>query len=393
MYNFDQIIDRKGTNCEKYDFAVENGKPEGLLPLWVADMDFCVPEEVKESLHRAVDHGIFGYTEAKSDYYEAAAEWFAQHFGWRPQQEWLVRTPGVVFAIATAIRAFTSEGDSVLIQQPVYYPFAGMVQKNKRNLVVNPLVYTHGRYRMDFEDFEQKIVKNKVELFVLCSPHNPVGRVWSREELKQVGDICLRHNVLVVSDEIHCDFTYPGHPHTVFASMGKEFADNSIICTAPSKTFNMAGLQVSNIWIPNGEKKKAFADEMERCGYFSLNQLGIAACEAAYRHGGQWLSELKEYLKGNLDFMREYLEKELPRIRLVEPEGTYLVWLDCSGLGMTCEELEQFIVEKAGLWLDGGDMFGIGGEQFQRVNIACPRSILRQALDRLKAAVDDLQII
>ncbi len=391
MYDFDQIIERRGTGCEKYDFALENGKPEGLLPLWVADMDFCVPQEVKDSLHSVVEHGIFGYTEAKGSYYKAAAGWLEKHFGWRPMQEWLVRTPGVVFAIAAAIRAFTSEGESVLIQQPVYYPFAGMVRKNKRNLVVSPLVYTEGRYQMDFEDFEQKIIRNQVKLFVLCSPHNPVGRVWSREELKRVGDICLRHHVLVVSDEIHCDFTYPGYTHTIFASLGKDFADNSIICTAPSKTFNLAGLQASNIWIADANIRRAFADEVEKCGYFSLNLMAIAACEAAYRYGEQWLNELKTYLKENLDFVREYLRTQLPQIHLVEPEGTYLVWLNCKGLGLTSEELDQFIVEKAGLWLDGGTMFGSGGEQFQRLNIACPRSVLKQAFDQLKSAVGNLR--
>lgn len=395
-YNFAKIINRKGTNCLKYDFAVERGKPAEVLPLWVADMDFQVSEEITKSLHAAVEHGIYGYTQPKDPYYNAIMNWMKKNHQWETKREWIVKTPGVVFALGAAVKAFTKPGDAVLIQNPVYYPFTNIIRDNDRRVIDNTLVYekrvTEGKsqYSIDYEDFERKIVQENIKLFILCNPHNPVGRVWTREELQYLGEICLRHHVIVVSDEIHNDFVYPGFEHTVFANVDPRFAEFTVTCTAPSKTFNLAGLQISNIFIPNETLREAFQKEIDKTGYDEPNALGAVACEAAYRGGQEWLDQLRAYLLENLNFLRAYLQEKIPQIHLVEPEGTYLVWLDCSELGISGKELDQFIVEKAGLWLDGGAMFGPSGADFQRVNIACPRATLELALDKLKAAVDNL---
>ena len=395
-YNFDKIINRKGTNCLKYDYAVERGKPADVLPLWVADMDFTVSEEITKSLHAAVDHGIYGYTQPKDAYYNAITNWMEKNHNWKTKREWIMKTPGVVFALGAAVKAFTKPGDAVLIQNPVYYPFTNIIRDNDRRVIDNTLVYekrvTEGKsqYSIDYEDFERKIVQETIKLFILCNPHNPVGRVWNREELQYLGEICLRHHVIVVSDEIHNDFVYPGFEHTVFANVDPRFAEFTVTCTAPSKTFNLAGLQISNIFISNETLREAFQKEIDKTGYDEPNALGAVACEAAYRGGQEWLDQLRAYLLENLNFLRAYLQEKIPQIHLVEPEGTYLVWLDCSELGISGKELDQFIVEKAGLWLDGGAMFGPSGADFQRVNIACPRATLELALDKLKAAVDNL---
>ena len=395
-YNFDKIINRKGTNCLKYDYAVERGKPADVLPLWVADMDFTVSEEITKSLHAAVDHGIYGYTQPKDAYYNAITNWMEKNHNWKTKREWIMKTPGVVFALGAAVKAFTKPGDAVLIQNPVYYPFTNIIRDNDRRVIDNTLVYekrvTEGKsqYSIDYEDFERKIVQENIKLFILCNPHNPVGRVWTREELQYLGEICLRHHVIVVSDEIHNDFVYPGFEHTVFANVDPRFAEFTVTCTAPSKTFNLAGLQISNIFISNETLREAFQKEIDKTGYDEPNALGAVACEAAYRGGQEWLDQLRAYLLENLNFLRAYLQEKIPQIHLVEPEGTYLVWLDCSELGISGKELDQFIVEKAGLWLDGGAMFGPSGADFQRVNIACPRETLELALDKLKAAVDNL---
>ena len=395
-YNFDKIINRKGTNCLKYDYAVERGKPADVLPLWVADMDFTVSEEITKSLHAAVDHGIYGYTQPKDAYYNAITNWMEKNHNWKTKREWIMKTPGVVFALGAAVKAFTKPGDAVLIQNPVYYPFTNIIRDNDRRVIDNTLVYekrvTEGKsqYSIDYEDFERKIVQENIKLFILFNPHNPVGRVWTREELQYLGEICLRHHVIVVSDEIHNDFVYPGFEHTVFANVDPRFAEFTVTCTAPSKTFNLAGLQISNIFISNETLREAFQKEIDKTGYDEPNALGAVACEAAYRGGQEWLDQLRAYLLENLNFLRAYLQEKLPQIHLVEPEGTYLVWLDCSELGISGKELDQFIVEKAGLWLDGGAMFGPSGADFQRVNIACPRATLELALDKLKAAVDNL---
>lgn len=385
--DFDTVPNRRGTNCFKYDFAREMGMPEDVLPLWVADMDFPTAPAVLERLHALAEHGIFGYTGVKDAYFSAVHNWYAQRFGWETQRSWLVTTPGVVFAIAIAIRAFTQKGDAILIQQPVYYPFANKVTENDRQLVVNPLVLKNGRYEMDFADMERKIVDYHVKMLLLCSPHNPVGRVWTKEELLRVGEICQKHGVLVVSDEIHADFTYAGHTHRVFASVKSEFADFTITCTAPSKTFNLAGLQNSNIFIPNRQLRHAYKKELSACGCGGTNCMGMAACQAAYEAGADWLEQLKQYLAGNLAYIRQFLREKLPDIALIEPEGTYLVWLDLRKLGLTEQQQRQLIVQDAKLWLDTGTLFGQGGDGFERINIACPRTTIEQAMQRLEHAV------
>ena len=391
QYDFDSVIDRKNTNSLKYDFAVERGRPADVLPLWVADMDFRAPQPVLDALQKSVDHGIFGYSDVKSDYYNAISQWFLQRFHWQTQPEWLVKTPGVVFALAMAVRALTQPGDSVLVQPPVYYPFFGVVRDNDRTVVESELVYQDGRYIIDFEDFERKIVEHHVKLFLLCSPHNPVGRVWTLEELQKLGEICLKHDVFVVSDEIHCDFSFEEHPHHVFLSANPALAEKAIVCTAPSKTFNMAGLQASNIWIPSKELRAKFLKEINRTGYSQLNSLGLVAFQAAYAAGGEWLTQCQAYLRANLDFLREFLAEHIPEIKLVEPDGTYFAWLDCSGLDLCQRDLNDLITKQAKLWLDAGHIFGKNAGQFQRIVLACSRSILEQALLQLSAAVSTLR--
>lgn len=386
-YNFDKVTDRKNTNSLKYDFAVERGKPANVLPLWVADMDFPVADEITEKLSEVVAHGIYGYSEAKDSYFEVLREWMERYHGYSVKKEWLVKTPGVVFALALAIRAFSEAGDGVMIQNPVYYPFREVIEDNDRKVVDNTLVLKDGRYIMDLEDFERRITQENVKIFILCNPHNPVGRVWTRQELAEVARICLKYHVIVLSDEIHHDFVYEGYQHTTFATVDERLNDITVTCTAPSKTFNLAGLQVSNIFIANEELRRKFKKELDRTGYSQLNTAGLAACEAAYGKGRPWLEQLLAYLKGNLDFTREYISEKIPQIRLIEPEGTYLIWLDFRGLSLDNTQLEDLIVNKAGLWLDAGAIFGPSGEGFERINIACPKSVLKEALERIEKAV------
>ena len=389
MYDFDKIIDRHGTNCLKFDFAKERGKNGDELSLWVADMDFQVAKPITYALQAQVNHGIYGYTEVKSDYFDIVKNWFKDNFDWEIKKGSLVKTPGVVYAIAMAVKAFTKEGEAVIIQQPVYYPFSEMIIANNRELVNSPLVLKGGRYEIDFEDFEKKIVKNNVKLFILCSPHNPVGRVWSVEELKRIGDICIKHDVVILSDEIHADFVYEPNKHHVFASLGESYAANSVIATAPSKSFNIAGLQVSNIFIENKKLRDAFRNEIVKSGYSQLNTMGLVAARAAYEFGKEWLDEVRAYIKDNLIFFRDYLKENIGELNLIEPEGTYLVWVDFGKLGLSEKQREDLIVNKAKLWIDSGAMFGADGEGFERFNIACPRSYLKKALDSLKKAVEE----
>jgi cystathionine beta-lyase len=390
-YNFDRVIDRRNTNSLKYDFAEERGRPKDILPLWVADMDFATPAEVTKALKEKAEHGIFGYSEPKRPYFDALHGWYLKRHGWDVNTDKMVLSCGVVYAICTFIRILTKEGDGVIVCQPVYYPFEESVVENHRKLVVSELVNDHGNYYIDFEDFERKIEQNDVKLFILCSPHNPVGRVWSKEELERLGDICMRHGVFVVADEIHADFVFDGYRHTVFSTIKPEFDRHCAVCTAPTKTFNLAGLHNANIYISDDKVRADYKAELNRHGYSQSNVMGIVAAQAAYTYGEAWLEELKDYLKGNLDFTREFLAKNLPQIKLTEPQGTYLLWLDCTALGLSDQELKALIVEKAGLWLDDGYIFGQGGSGFQRINIACPRSVLQTALNRLLFAVNTLK--
>lgn len=385
--DFDTVTDRRNTKSLKYDFAVKRGMPEDILPLWVADMDFKISSYIQDAVTRQAEHGIYGYSESGEEYFEAVSGWMDRRHGWEVKPEWMIKTPGVVYALAMAVRAFTNVGDGVLVQQPVYYPFSGVILDNKRKVVNNALILDgDGRYRMDYEDFEEKIVSENVRLFLLCSPHNPIGRVWSRQELETIGDICLKHHVTVVSDEIHSDFVWQGK-HQVFADLKEEYRNMTVTCTAPSKTFNIAGLQASNIFIANAKLRHPFQKQIDASGYSQLNSAGLAACEAAYRYGEEWYQAVSEYIKNNIRFLQEYLLENIPDVTMRAPEGTYLAWLDFRKLGLSENELEELIVQKAGLWLDGGTMFGDDGKGFQRVNAACPRITLETALEKLKDAI------
>ena len=386
--DFNKIVERRNTDCLKFDAAVRRGYPADILPLWVADMDFPTAPPVLEALHQRINHGVFGYTEADPDrFFSVLQGWFLAQHRWEIQKEWLLQTPGVVFALAMAVKAYTQPGDAVLIQQPVYYPFTEVILDNGRRRVSNDLVLRGGRYEIDFADLEAKIVANHVKLFLLCSPHNPVGRVWTKEELERIAEICRKHHVIVVADEIHEDFVWSGHPHIPFASLGEEAANYSVTCTSPSKTFNLAGLQVSNIFIPNFELRRKLKHEINAAGYSQLNTLGLTACEAAYRDGLPWLEELKAYLRQNIEYTRTFLRQNLPQVRLIEPEGTYLLWLDFRNLGLSNAALEELIIKKAGLWLDSGAIFGAAGKGFQRINVACPRAVLAEALQRIAKVI------
>lgn len=390
MTDFDKIYDRKNTNSLKYDFYKERGKSENLIPLWVADMDFRAPDEVINALKAKAEHGVFGYSEPDKKYFETLRNWFATRHGWETEPENFVVTCGVVFSICALIRAVTKVDDAVIICQPVYYPFAESILDNGRRLVVSELENHDGFYEIDFEDFEKKIIKNKVKAFILCNPHNPVGRVWTRAELEKLGDICLKHGVFVISDEIHSDFVYGGNKHTVFSTVKPEFGEICAVCTAPTKTFNLAGLHIANTYVKSSIVRGQFKKELAKQGFSQPNIMGLVACTAAYEFGADWLEDLKVYLAQNLQLVREYALNN-GGFTLVEPQGTYLVWLDCRALGLSDGELSRLFEKDAGLWVDDGTVFGKGGSGFERINIACPRSVLKLALDKLCAAVRNLR--
>lgn len=382
--DFDKIIDRRNTRCLKYDFAKRRGMPEDVLPLWVADMDFETSSYIEDALIERAKHGIFGYSEVQTSYFEFVRDWMKNHHKWNIQEKWLIKTPGVVFALAMAVKAYTQPGDSVLIQQPVYYPFSEVIKDNGRKVVSSDLYLgDDNRYHINFEDFEQKIIDNKIRLFILCSPHNPVGRVWTESELIRLGDICVKHGVIVVSDEIHQDFVFKGK-HNVFAGLKKDFENISITCTSPSKTFNIASMMISNIFIPDHKLRHKFRKELDAAGTSQLGVMGIVACEAAYGKGEEWYQAMLAYVSDNIRFVKRYAMENLPDVTMIDTEGTYLVWLDFRKTGLNVDELEDLIIHKARLWLDSGKIFGKCGEGFQRINTACPRSILKEALDRIK---------
>ena len=388
--DFDKVVDRKNTSCLKYDFAVKRGMPADILPLWVADMDFKTSSYIQDAVAAQAEHGIYGYTESGDSYFEAVQSWFFTHYDWKVEEKWLVKTPGVVFALAMAVQAFTQENDAVMIQQPVYYPFSGVIKDNGRRIIDNTLVQDEaGSYHIDLADVEEKIIREKVKLFFLCNPHNPVGRAWTREELEKIGDICYKHHVLIVSDEIHADFVY-NRKHQVLVNLKKEYEEITITCTAPSKTFNIAGLQVSNIFIPDNQLRHRFKRQIAASGYSQLNAAGLVACEAAYRYGEEWYSGVKAYIRENISFTKKFLEERISKVKMLEPEGTYLVWVDFRALGLSKRELEDLIIHKAGLWLDSGAIFGAAGEGFQRINVACPRVTLQTALEKIETAVNNL---
>jgi len=380
-YDFDKVIDRSNSYSIKYEPSWR-GKPSDVLPLWVADMDFAAPPCVQEVLVERAKHGIFGYSEPDAKYFDVVHKWFEERFDWNTERDWLTITPGVVNALFIAIRAFTKPEEGVVIQQPVYYPFESSVKKTGRELLVNELVLEDGRYVIDFDDFEEKIKRAK--MFILCNPHNPVGRVWEKEELTRMGEICLRHGVIVIADEIHQDFIFPEHQHIVFASLNKDFDSIAVTCTSPSKTFNLAGLLHANIFISNKTLREQFNKEYAQTGIGQPGIMGLLACKAAYESGAEWLGELMVYLGQNMLVLKTYLSNHIPKIKFIEPEGTYLAWLDFREFGLSEQKLDEAVTHKGKLWLNAGYTFGKGGKGFERINVACPRSVLHKAMERLK---------
>jgi len=387
-YDFDTVIDRTDNYSSKWNELKEMFGSEDLLPMWVADMDFLCPKPVIEAVVDRAKQGIYGYTSRPSSYFESVASWMKRRHNWDVKEEWMAYAPGVVPALSFIVNAFTHPGDKVIVQSPVYYPFFNVVENNGRRIVNNSLKFKDRRYFMDFEDLEEKARDPQVRLLLLCSPHNPVGRVWSKEELTRLGEICIENDILVVSDEIHQDILYPGVCHVPFASISKKFALNSITCTAPSKTFNIAGLQTSTIILPNKNHYDIYTTFLKRLNLLRNNAFGLVALEAAYSSGEEWLDQFLVYLEGNLKTLTEGIERHIPEIQIIKPEGTYLVWLDCRKLGLDDNALNDFMIKKAKVALDSGHWFGEGGEGFQRINLACPRAYVKEAINRLKKAIE-----
>ncbi len=390
-YDFDKVYDRRNTNSLKWDFAAESHHAEDELPLWVADMDFRSPKPVVRAVKEAAEQGFFGYTKEKYEDKKIVCGWLERRHGYAYDPGDLVFAPGVVFALTQAVRALTVPGDAVMISEPVYYPFASLVRDNDRTLVRNVLQHDDkGHYFIDFDCFEKQIKDNDVKVYILCSPHNPVGRVWKRDELEKIGDICLSHGVTVFSDEIHADFVYEDNKHIPFASISPEFEMGSLTFTSPSKTFNIAGLQIAEVIAHDEKIRKAVKRAIYSTGYAEIPVTGLAAMKAAYTECDGWVDALVSYIYDNIIFMEKYLSEKCPVLHMTHPEGTYLPWVDCSGLGLDRNALEDLIRNKAKLWLDAGFIFGESGSFFQRFNAACPAATWKEALNRLAAAVNHI---
>jgi len=396
-YDFDVVCDRTNTNCAKWDAVGEIFGRKDVIPMWVADMDFPAAKPIVEALQKRAEHEFYGYTHAGPKLNEVIVDRMQKKFNWKILPEWIVLTPGVIPALSVAIRAFTHPGDEVILQEPVYFPFFHVVTANGCQMVNNELNLVHGRYQMDYQDLENKFLsktgmhdaRSRVKAMILCNPQNPIGRLWSREEITRAGEILIGNGAVMISDEIHCEILYKGYKHTPFAAISEEFEQNSVICMAPSKTFNLAGLHASTIIIPNKKLRDSFNDQM--LGIVpGPNVFGLAAMEAAFLYGGEWLTQLLDYLEGNLKFTLEYFSKKIPRIKVIKPQGTYLVWLDCRNLGLDNLALKSFMGEKARVGFDDGFLFGAAGSGFERMNIACPRSLLYEALARIEQAVNSL---
>ena len=387
-YDFDEIISRRNSNSYKWDAVME----EGVLPMWVADMDFRTAPAVVEVLRKRMDHGIFGYTKVPPVYYDAIINWFTRRHGWQIDRDWIIYTSGVVPALSAIIKALTVPGDRVLVQTPVYNCFFSSIRNNGCEIVANPLVYTNGTYRIDFDDLARKATDPKVRLLLLCNPHNPVGRVWTRAELMCIGEICLRNDVLVVADEIHCELVYSGHTYIPFASISDDFRTRSVTCTSPSKAFNLAGLQIANIFAADESVRVKIDKAINLNEVCDVNPFGVEALVAAYNDGEEWLEELKCYLSDNYLYMRTFFNKYLPQFPVVKLEGTYLVWVDCSVLNRSSKEIAELLLKAEILCINGGSMYGEAGEGFIRINIACPRQILIDGLNRLKRGLKEMSL-
>ena len=387
MSEFDEKLDRRGTDCMKWDVADKAFGAQDVIPMWVADMDFPTPRAVTEAIIRRATHGAFGYNVVPQSYYDSIIGWMQRRHDWKIEKDWIVYTPGVIPALYLAVGAFTKPDEKVLAQSPVYYVFYNAIAARKREVVCSELVQSEAGYHIDFEDLEKKLSDPYVKLMIFCSPHNPVGRVWTREELLRVSDLCCKHGVLLVADEIHADLVWKGHKHIPVASVSKEAAANTITCTAPSKTFNLAGLATANAIISNPQIREQFCEERRKSAIHSPDTFGMVALEAAYNHGEVWLSDLMEYLEGNYELLERYLREHLPEVKPLKPEGTYLVWLDFRSLGLDEEGLKQFLNQEARVAMDQGPWFGAGGQGFARMNLACHRSTLQDALQRLEHAI------
>ena len=384
-YNFNEIIPREGTNCIKYDAREWLFKTNDVLPLWVADTDFRTPDFIAEAIKKRAEHEIYGYTFKPDSYFDAVIGWMKRRHNWTIEKEWISSSPGVVAGLTLAIETFSKPGDGVIVQPPVYFPFFESVKGTKRKMVENPLKIENGRYTLDFEDLRSKIDKN-TRLLLLCNPQNPGGMVWTQNELEKLAEICLENNIIVISDEIHSDLVFTGNRHIPFATLSEETAKNSVICMAPSKTFNVAGLASSLVIIPD-KTKKARYERALNVGHLGMgNIFGSVALEAAYSNGDKWLDQLLDYLWENYLFLENFITKNLPKVKVMKPEATYLIWLDFREYGMNDEELMQFTVEKAKVGLNNGGRFGTGGDGWLRLNIGCPRSVLEEGLTRLKEA-------
>ncbi|MDE5418703.1 pyridoxal phosphate-dependent aminotransferase [Labilibaculum sp. DW002] len=388
-YNFDEIIERKNTDCVKYDKLESYFGAKDLLPLWVADMDFKVPPCISEAIIERANHEIYGYTFRGDSCIKSIQNWLKTRHDWAIPKDWISSSPGVVTGLSILLMSLTNEGDQIAIQSPVYHPFAQVINDTKRKLVVNPLRLTDEGYQMDFEQLEE-LAKNGLTALVLSNPHNPVGRVFTKEELVQLGNLANTYDFLIISDEIHQDLIYEGYKHIPLASLSDELAQRTITCIAPSKTFNVAGLASSVIIIPNAKLKQKFETLLSSLHLNSGNLFGHTAMQAGYEDGAEWLDQLMDYLKGNVDFLRSYLKENIPTIKLIEPEATYLLWLDCRSLNIDTEKLNKLLIQKAGLALNKGTTFGNDGEGFLRINIGCPRSVLEKALEKIKLIVDEL---
>lgn len=384
-YDFDQLIPRRGTNSVKWD----EEPAADILPMWVADMDFRTAPCVVEALRRRVEHGVYGYATVPESYYGAVTSWFARRHGWAPGADWILPVTGVIPALSAILRALTRPGDRVLVLTPVYNHFFIAIDNSGCSAAECELTYGDNRYTVDFDALERRAADPAVKLMLLCNPHNPAGRVWTPEELRRIGDICLRHGVTVVADEVHADFARPGFKHVPYASLGERYARHAVVCTAPSKTFNLAGLQLSNIFIPDPDLRAAFKRARNRTGYDEPSVLGITAAQACYERGEEWLDELKKVLDGNYAVLQAAVDR-MPGVSLVPLESTYLPWLDCRGLGLDDAGIKRLVEQDAKLWLDLGTMFGPEGSGFVRMNLASPKPLIEQACDRLEQAVAKL---
>jgi cystathionine beta-lyase len=388
-YNFDEIIDRKNTSCVKWDFAEQYFEAKDILPMWVADMDFKTPDFIVEAIKKRADHEIYGYTVRPESYYSSMINWIEKKHQWKIDKDWIIFSPGIVPAVNMAVMAYTNPGDKIIVQPPVYFPFFSAVRDNGRQLVYNQLQLENGRYNMDIEDLEKRI-DNRTKMIIISNPHNPAGSAWTKDELTKLGEICIKHNIILISDEIHSDLVISPFKHTVAANISEEIANVTISMMAPSKTFNLAGMASSSVIISNPKLRNDFQVFLDRVHVGMGNLFGMVASEAAYTHGEEWLNQLLDYINRNVDYVENYLNNYIPKIKMIRPEATYMIWLDFRELGLSNEELKKFVLEKAKLGLNDGPVFGPGGEGFQRMNVACPKSIVEEGMKRLKHAVDNL---